>query len=299
MTIGIIKGELGSEGGREESLENWVNNAIMNYSRGSMMTELYVSPSMLKREEWQTLGSIMRWAQDNSAVLLRDTRFIGEDPGERQVYGYSHFSGGRGIVTLRNPSIEAHVFELAIDEPGSQSYRARVIYPYSENLSGTFRYGDTLNIPLEGFEVKVIEFGPPAAGIEATAAESVREPEMQGLRIGGRAGAFTLTTPDASRLAILCESPAVLRPALRSNGQPLPFTAVSPRSSEQGLGVGGGGWTFVVARVAPGRHQIEFDLPGVAKVSAWVIAEAGIGPVPIPASGGKRRRVTQLFSREW
>ncbi|MEN6535599.1 MAG: hypothetical protein ABFD89_18190, partial [Bryobacteraceae bacterium] len=56
MTIGIIKGLLGDEGGKGESLDDWTHNAVMNFSRGSMLTELYISPSMLSKAEWERLG---------------------------------------------------------------------------------------------------------------------------------------------------------------------------------------------------------------------------------------------------
>jgi len=298
MTIGIIKGLLGSEGGRDETLEAWAHNVIMNYSRGSMMTELYISPSMLKPEEWQALGSIMRWAHVNSDVLLGEARFIGGDPGRRQVYGYSHFKDGRGIVTLRNPSIERQVFELALDERGGEAYRARVIFPYTELLPGTFRYGDSLPLTLEGFEVKVLEFGPVLTG-EPPAAAKTSEPAVEGLRMAGSSGSFTLTTRAAARLAILCESAGELRPALRGNGEALKFSTVSPGSSERGLGVGVGGWTFLVAPLAAGRHQIDFELAGAAKATAWLISDLAIGTPVIPAPTPKERLVTQLFSKEW
>ena len=300
MTIGIIKGKLGGEGGLEESLETWINNAIINFSRGSMMTELYLSPGILKPEEWRTLGEIMRWARANSDVLLGEARFIGGDPGERQVYGYSHFKEGRGIVTLRNPVIEAQSFVLPIETRGEHVYHARVIFPYSEPLPGTFRYGDSVPLELEGFETKVIEFSS-AAGAAAAPATPVRSPSIGGLRIDEHQGSFDLMIPEGSpaRLAILCEAAGALTPELRRDGQPLQFQVVSPHSSEEGLGVGSGAWEFLVAAVPAGRSHIEFQLSGAAKVSAWIRRDREIGEPVIPAPIGKQRHVTHLFSKQW
>ena len=57
MTIGIIKGTLGGEGGIDESLRNWTDNAVMNFSRRAACSpSFYVTPSILKPDEWQALG---------------------------------------------------------------------------------------------------------------------------------------------------------------------------------------------------------------------------------------------------
>jgi hypothetical protein len=300
MTIGIIKGTLGGEGGLEESLETWVNNAIMNFSRGSMMTELYISPGIMKPEEWRTLGEITRWARANSDVLLGDARFIGGDPGERQIYGYSHFKGGRGIVTLRNPVIEPQSFALPIDTRGEHAYHARVIFPYSEQLPGTFRYGDSVPLALDGFETKVIEFSP-GEGAPSPASESAPSPVVSGLRIDDRAGSFDLTIPAgrAARLAILCEGASALKPELRRDGQPLQVATASPQSTEKGLGVGGGTWTFLVAPVPAGHSHIDFKVAGAAKASAWVLTDFKIGKPVIPAPAARERHTTHLFTRQW
>lgn len=299
MTIGIIKGTLGHEGGLGESLGSFTGNAIMNYSRGVMMTELYLSPAIISDPEWRALGGVMKWGQANADVLLHDTRFIGGDPAQRSVYGYAHFRQGRGIVTLRNPVIEPQTFKLALDESAGvvdrdRIYRARVIYPFTETLAGEYRYGDAAAFSLEGFEVQVVEFSTDPLPTSPAAAATAAEPRFQ-----GNANAFTLTLAEPRRLAVLCEANAKLAPRLRANGQDMKFTTVGPRTGETNLGVGSGGWTFLVADLPPGEHRIEMDLAGAASATAYLITPTPIAAIPIPAPVARKRRIAHLFTKHW
>jgi hypothetical protein len=299
MTIGIIKGTLGHEGGLGETLASFTNNAIMNYSRGVMMTELYLSPAILNDAEWRALGGVMKWGQANADVLLPDTRFIGGDPGERAVYGYAHFRASRGIVTLRNPVIEPRTFKLAFDESAGvvnrdRVYRARVIYPFTETLPGEYRYGDTATFTLEGFEVQVVELSADPMPASPAAAPRAAEPSFQ-----GNAEKFALTLDAPRRLAVLCESAARLVPRLRDNGRDLKFTTVSPRTGETNLSLGGGGWTFLVADLAAGEHRIEMDLAGASSAATYLVAPTPVSDTPIPAPNARQRRVTHLFTKHW
>jgi hypothetical protein len=298
MTIGIIKGTLGHEGGLGETLASFTNNAIMNYSRGVMMTELYLSPSIITDPEWRALGGVMKWGQTNAGVLLHDTRFIGGDPAERSIYGYAHFREGRGIVTLRNPVIESQTYKLALGESSgvmdrSRTYRARVIYPFTANLPGEYRYGDAPTFTLEGFEVQVIEFSADAFPA-APAAVATPEPRFE-----GNAKSFNLTLAEPRRLAVLCESNGQLTPRLRANGQNLEFKTVGPRTGQTDLSIGGGGWTFLVAELPAGEHRIEMDLPGATSAAAYLVAPTPIAATPIPAPNARARRVVHLFTKYW
>lgn len=298
MTIGIIKGTLGHEGGLGETLASFTNNAIMNYSRGVMMTELYLSPSIITDPEWRALGGVMKWGQANAGVLLHDTRFIGGDPAERSVYGYAHFREDRGIVTLRNPVIESQTYKLALDESAGvmdrgRTYRARVIYPFTENLPGEYRYGDAPAFTLEGFEVQVIEFSADAFPA-SPAAVAAAEPRFE-----GNANSFKLALAEPRRLAVLCESNGQPKPRLRANGQNLEFKTVGPRTGETNLSVGGGGWTFLVAELTAGEHRIEMDLPGASSAAIYLLAPTPIAATPIPAPNARQRRVVHLFTKHW
>jgi hypothetical protein len=343
MTIGIIKGLLGAEGGTGESLDDWTHNAIMNFSRGTMLTELYISPSMLSDPEWENLGKVMRWATDNSDVLLADTRLILGDPARAEVYGYSHFTKDRGIITLRNPSIEPRTVSVPLDrgsgvEPSFPRFQAKVGYPYNELLSGSFGYGDSLPFTVQGYGVVVIELAADDSAFKALrsgvrpngegktaydpASAAVSGVRLLDLEVAGSSGAFTVAIPESTgsrRLALLCRPDgegAQVSASLQLNGQELKFTAVSPQSTEKGLGYGQGRWTFLVAEAPSGQSRVDFQIsqaggaPFTGELQAWLLADFYLTkkdmPAPLqrparaqlPATSEKEPRALHLFTRK-
>jgi hypothetical protein len=321
MTIGIIKGTLGGEGGLGESERNWVDNAVMNFSRGSMMTELYVSPRILTRREWQTLGEVIRWADQNKDVLLADAHFVLGDPSKREIYGYAHFAG-RGIVTLRNPYIEPRTAELKLDDaagaPREGRLRARIVYPYTEQLAGSFGFGDTVRVPVEGYQVLVLEFAPAGAAESAPQAARVPGVRTGSFRIdpapggGGVEGSAELSLPqdvENARLAILYEAPDRGEPPLASfrvNGRQVKARAVGPHSTEKGLGYGEGRWVIFLLPLGIGQNRLEFTLersaPLNGTVSAWVLGDflrtGGPAGPALPFSSNRASRTLHLFTRQ-
>ncbi|MEJ2007711.1 MAG: alpha-galactosidase [Acidobacteriota bacterium] len=169
MTHGIIRGQLNLLGGRNESLQNW-DDAIIHYlSVGNMMVELYVTPSLLSPDEWQSLGRSLEWQHANASTLLANSTMVLGDPAQRRSYGFVHSSPKESIVTLRNPYVTPRFVRLKLDrasgfQPWTSADEAEVIYPYRLNLPGTFHYGDTLGIELGAYQQKVIELRPPAPG---------------------------------------------------------------------------------------------------------------------------------------
>ncbi|HSB18358.1 MAG TPA: hypothetical protein VLE22_28155 [Bryobacteraceae bacterium] len=317
MTIGIIKGLLGAEGGASESLDDWTHNAIMNFSRGTMLTELYISPSMLSDPEWENLGRLMRWATDNSDVLLADTRFILGDPARAEVYGYSHFTKDRGIITLRNPTIEPRTVSVPLDrssgvEPSFPRFQAKVGYPYNEPLPGSFGYGDSLPFTVQGYGVVVLELAaddsafkalsngvrPDAEGKTAydPASAAVSGVRLLDLEVAGSSGAFTVAIPESTgsrRLALLCRPEgegAQVSASLQLNGQDLKFTVVSPQSTEKGLGYGQGRWTFLVAEAPSGQSRVDFRIsqaggaPFSGELQVWLLADFYLAKRDLPAA---------------
>jgi hypothetical protein len=313
MTIGIIKGTLGAEGGQGESEQSWVRNAIMNFSRGSMLTELYISPAVLSSGEWRALGSVIRWADRRKDVLLYDTRLVLGDPSQREVYAYAHFSG-QGIVTLRNPSIEEQTVTLSLNRelgltPDSVPLRARVIYPYRDLLPATLRFGDSVRFAVRGFEVLVIEFVPPGSVTEEGPRKerSTWKPDFEYGFSNGR-GTMTIALPSRTEnrcLALLYEAEAGTSSVglkFADNGRHVEARIVSPGSTEKGLGQGAGQWVFYIVPLAEGSNRIEFTgAPPEGKLRAWALADfpsstAGTdsdGQLPLP---GFDSQVVHLFT---
>ena len=177
MTHGIIKGNLEPLGGDDDPLDKFTNDAVFYVARGISMIELYISPDLLTEGEWNAIGGAISWAKDRSEVLS-NTQMIGGDPTNREAYGYVHFKGSKGILSLRNPFITpTHIIvhlsgEYGLDLQASNLVLEKV-YPYSWISSKLYATGATLDIPLEGYESAVFELYP---------LQDAKEPLISGAR---------------------------------------------------------------------------------------------------------------------
>jgi hypothetical protein len=79
MTHGIIKGALNEIGGADDPLNKFTNDAMFYFGRGVTMYELYVSPNLLSKGEWNALSKSLKWAEDRFFVL-ENTDMVGGDP---------------------------------------------------------------------------------------------------------------------------------------------------------------------------------------------------------------------------
>ena len=162
--------------------EKWEDNAMMVLGRGSRLLTLYINPECFRNGErdWAFLASILKWARHNAATL-QNTELVLGDPFKREVHGYAHFDGARGIIALRNPSIEPQTATVKLDEsagwsrPGALGpsgnegarvptrFVARIVYPREETLGGVPHYGDTLEMSLQAFETVILHLDPVKA----------------------------------------------------------------------------------------------------------------------------------------
>ncbi len=72
------------------------------FASGTDCQELYVTPSMMRLEDWDTLARSAQWSRDNADVLV-DTHWVGGDPAKGEIYGWASWSKRKGILSLRNP----------------------------------------------------------------------------------------------------------------------------------------------------------------------------------------------------
>ena len=114
-------------------------NEVRSYfGSGTQLQELYITPSLLKSTDWDTLAEAARWSRRNASTLA-DTHWVGGDPRWLSVYGWAAWSPQKAILTLRNPNSVpqdftvdvAQAFELPAGAP--QHYSARS--PWSEEAS--------------------------------------------------------------------------------------------------------------------------------------------------------------------
>ena len=81
---------------------DFVNEVHSYFATGTDLQEMYITPSLLTDADWDTLAEAANWSRANADVL-RDTHWIGGDPGRLDVYGWAAWSPGKAFITLRNP----------------------------------------------------------------------------------------------------------------------------------------------------------------------------------------------------
>jgi hypothetical protein len=85
------------------------------FGNGTQLQEMYITPSHLTSENWDTLAESANWSRRNAATLC-DTHWVGGDPYALEPYGWAAWSPGHATLTLRNPSDQWKT--IAID-PGA------------------------------------------------------------------------------------------------------------------------------------------------------------------------------------
>src|SRR6185437_1645323 len=136
------------------------------FGTGTDLQELYITPSLLSKNDWDTLAEGARWARTNAHVL-KDTHWIGGDPGKLEVYGWASWAPGTGIVVLRNPSDKAQSYKLdiasAFELPPSAARSFSAHSPWAGDAGTTpimLNAGQTRSIELKPFEVLTLEAIP-------------------------------------------------------------------------------------------------------------------------------------------
>ena len=100
------------------------------FGNGTQLQEMYITPSNLTADNWNTLAESANWSRRN-AEALRDTHWVGGDPANLEPYGWAAWSRAGATLTLRNPSDRwktialdpAQAFELP--DGAAQRYTAR------------------------------------------------------------------------------------------------------------------------------------------------------------------------------
>jgi hypothetical protein len=147
--------------------ENDFANEVHSYfASGTQMQELYVTHSLLSKEDWDTLAEAARWARENADVQ-RDTHWIGGDPGQLQVYGWAAWSPEKGIITLRNPSDKSQNYQLDVGKvlelPAWSPKKFELRRPWIKDREVTplrVVAGEAQPITLRPFEVVTLEAWP-------------------------------------------------------------------------------------------------------------------------------------------
>jgi hypothetical protein len=136
------------------------------FGSGTQLQELYITPSRLTTKDWDTLAEAARWSRANAAVL-KDTHWIGGDPGKLEVYGWASWNLHKAIVVLRNPSDHAQEFSLDVGQAFELPYNAPRSYrahsPWAADKASapiSLRAGHAHRFKLEPFQVLTLDAEP-------------------------------------------------------------------------------------------------------------------------------------------
>ncbi|MGA7436775.1 MAG: enterotoxin [Luteibacter sp.] len=145
---------------------DFANEVHSYFGSGTALQELYITPELLSTEDWDTLAEAARWSRTNAGVL-RDTHWVGGDPGRLDVYGWASWTPAKAILTLRNPSDKAQAFVVDLDRqlelpPGAKRhFQARSPWKADAAKPAQAFDADTpTTMTLQPFQVVTLELMP-------------------------------------------------------------------------------------------------------------------------------------------
>ena len=136
------------------------------FAGGTDCQELYITPSLMRPQDWDALAEAAQWSRSNADVLV-DTHWIGGDPARGEIYGWASWSKRKGILSLRNPldkpgtiTIDiGKAFELPMDAAKRYSLKS----PWKKDLNKpaiVLIAGGKHTFELKPFEVLVFDATP-------------------------------------------------------------------------------------------------------------------------------------------
>lgn len=166
MYHGIVSAENAYFGLEKVQTDHDFADQVWSYfATGTQLQELYITPSMLNSNKWDTLADAAKWSRENSDVLV-DTHWIGGDPTALAVYGWASWSKDKAIFGLRNPSDKEQSYYLDLTKdfeiPSGEATRFTLKTVYGTNASLAKDYSKPVIITLKPLETLVIEATPVA-----------------------------------------------------------------------------------------------------------------------------------------
>jgi hypothetical protein len=146
-----------------ETKETFRKYLYMSLSRGTGFIELYIKPSQLAAYDWDVLAEGLQWAYE-VFPLFRRVRMHGGNPQSGEVYGYTAWHNDQGYVTVHNPADKPQTYVFKLDRALGVSPQSGLFHA-SSPLDGSARglpevvyAGDTLSLPMEPNEIRVLNF---------------------------------------------------------------------------------------------------------------------------------------------
>ncbi len=159
----MTQGFMFANHGLPKDNENLADDIRAFFASGTDCQELYVTPSLMTKQNWDALAEAAKWSRSNADVLV-DTHWIGGDPAKGQIYGWASWSKRKGILSLRNPHDKqgsitldiAKAFELPKGAP-SRYYLKSPWKEYIGRPSIKLTAGQNHTFNLKPFQVLVFD----------------------------------------------------------------------------------------------------------------------------------------------
>jgi hypothetical protein len=146
--------------------DDFANEVRSYFGTGTQLQEMYLTPELLSKKNWDVLAEAARWSRDNANVL-KDTHWVGGDPDWLQVYGWASWSKEKSILVLRNPSDKPQDLTLDIESvlelPVGAARRFDARSPWKEDAAQpafSLAGGTPHRFALKPFQVLTLELQP-------------------------------------------------------------------------------------------------------------------------------------------
>lgn len=151
---------------KDDPGDDFANEVRSYFGTGTQLQEMYLTPELLSKKNWDVLAEAARWSRKNADVL-KDSHWVGGDPDWLQVYGWASWSKEKSILVLRNPSDKPQEITLdmgaVLELPSGASRRFRARSPWEED-AGKPEISLTAGMPhrfqLKPFEVLTLYLEP-------------------------------------------------------------------------------------------------------------------------------------------
>ncbi len=162
----MTQGVMFANHGLPDEVEGLVADIRAFFASGTNCQELYITPSLMRPQDWDALAEAAKWSRNNADVLV-DTHWVGGDPAEGEVYGWAAWSKRKGILSLRNPHDKpgkitidiGKIFEL----PAGAEQKYSLKSPWTEDAGRAaivLSAGKEYTFELKPFEVLVFDAIP-------------------------------------------------------------------------------------------------------------------------------------------
>lgn len=162
----MTQGVMFANHGLPDEVDSLVADIRAFFASGTNCQELYITPSIMRPQDWDALAEAAKWSRNNADVLV-DTHWVGGDPAKGEVYGWAAWSKRKGILSLRNPHDKpgkttidiGKVFELPTG--AAQKYSLKSPWKKDKNRAViVLSAGAEYTFEMEPFEVRIFDAIP-------------------------------------------------------------------------------------------------------------------------------------------